>query len=112
MNEEPGTPLSGNELLERLLELESVKKEALIEFDADSFETAAAEQTSLVSRGTLDESELSRERVIAFGAKTRLNLALLLNLISISPYFRLMKQGYTAEGILENAPQRRVVVQV
>ena len=94
-----------------LFELEATKKEALIEFDADSFETAVAEQTSLVSRGTLDKSELSRERVVAFAAQTRLNLALLLNLISISPYFRLMKQGYTAEGIGENAPKQHVTVE-
>ena len=111
MNKESSAPLRGNELLERLFELEATKKEALIEFDADSFETAVAEQTSLVSRGTLDKSELSRERVVAFAAQTRLNLALLLNLISISPYFRLMKQGYTAEGIGENAPKQHVTVE-
>ena len=58
MNKESSAPLRGNELLERLFELEATKKEALIEFDADSFETAVAEQTSLVSRGTLDKSEL------------------------------------------------------
>ncbi len=108
---EPSAPLSGNELLERLLELEAVKNVALLEFDADSYETAAAEQTHLVSLGTLEKSSLSRESVVALAQKTQLNFALLLNLISISPYFALIEQGYTAEGVSEDGPKQRLTVQ-
>ncbi len=108
---EPSAPLAGNDLLERLLELESAKKEALLEFDANAYETASAEQALLVSQGTLEKSELSRERVVALAQKTRLNFALLLNLISISPSFASMQQSYTADGVRENSLKRHVVVQ-
>lgn len=108
---ETSAPLSGNELLERLTQLETVKKEALLDVDSASYETATAEQTLLVSQGALEASELSRERVVALAQKTRLNFALLLNLISISPSFALMQQGYTADGVGENSPKQRVVVQ-
>ena len=94
-------------MLERLIELEAVKHEALLEFDADAYETATSEQTGLVSAGTLKESEVARDRVVVLAKQTRLNSALLLNLISISPYFALMQQGYTAGGGPEAAPWNR-----
>ena len=108
---EPSAPLSGNELLEQLLELETRKKDALLEFDADAYERAVSEQTLLVSQGTLEASALSSERVVALAKQTKLNFALLLNLISISPSFALMQQGYSADGVSENTGKRRVVVQ-
>ena len=104
----PSVPPRGNELLERLIELEAVKHEALLEFDADAYETATSEQTGLVSAGTLEESALARDRVVVLAKQIRLNSALLLNLISISPYFALMQQGYTAGGGAVAAPSSRL----
>ncbi len=108
---EPAVPLAGNLLLERLLELEAVKYCALLEFDADSYEAAAAEQTHLASTATLDPSNLSRESVIALAKKTRLNFALLMNLSSISPSFALGHSSYTADGVGQNTPKRPAVAQ-
>ncbi len=104
-------PLSGNLLLERLLELEALKNTALLEFDPHTYGASAAEQTRLVSAGSMEPSRLSRHTLVALAKQTRLNLALLLNLVSTSPHFEMMQPGYTAEGFRDDAPGGRLAFQ-
>jgi hypothetical protein len=102
-------PPSGNALLEQLFELEAAKHDALQSFDADAYEAAAVEQARLVAvAGPLAEAEVSRDLVVKLAKLARLNSALLLNLISISPRFALAQPGYTAEGGLEGSPLNRL----
>jgi len=89
---------SANAWLERLLELESAKTEALMAFDADRYESSALEQSRLVDSGVPDLATLPRDRARAFAMKARLNSALLLNLFSISPHFALAVQAYGPNG--------------
>ena len=98
MSEQTAQSLSGNRWVDRLLELEVVKKEALLAFDADGYEASSQEQVRLVAAGIPDLENISRDRGLALARQTRLNSALLINLVSISPHFALAQQGYTADG--------------
>ncbi len=110
MSQTPAPPL-GNALLEQLYELEAAKHAALQNFDADAYENTSAEQARLVSAaGTPPANEVSRDLVVALAKLSRLNSALLLNLISISPHFALAQQGYTADGGIEESTRTRVQV--
>lgn len=92
------TGISPEDWIERLLELESAKTDALTGFDADRYEASAREQSRLVDSGVPDLARLPRDRARAFAMKARLNSALLLNLISISPHFALAVQAYGPNG--------------
>ena len=79
-------PPSGNALIKQLHELEAAKHDALQNLDADAYESSSAEQARLVSAaGPPAANEVSSDLVIALAKLARLNSALLLNLISISP---------------------------
>ena len=104
-------PLRGNRLIDRLFELESVKHEALLKFDPDSYEAGVAEQARLASDGVGDASDVSRERIARLAELPKRNAALLLNLISISPHFALAGQEYTSQGSAAQQPRGRVRVE-
>ena len=93
-----GSGLSPEDWLERLLELESIKTDALMAFDADRYESSARDQSRLVDSGIPDLASLKRDRARAFATRARLNSALLLNLFSISPHFALAVQAYGPNG--------------
>lgn len=108
MSEQASHSLSGNEWADRLLELESAKKDALVAFDPDSYDAIARDQMRLVSGRVPDFASISRDRALALAASTRLNSALLLNLISVSPHFALAREGYTADGEPEGRRRGRL----
>lgn len=104
-------PLRGDRLIDRLIELETVKHEALKRFDPDSYEAGVAEQARLVSDESPVASDVSRERVSRLAELTQRNAALLLNLISISPHFALAGQGYTSQGGADKQSRKSVRVE-
>ena len=111
MSEQTAQSLSGNQWIDRLLELEVVKKEALLALDAEGYETGSEEQVRLVAAGVPDLDSISRERALALAEQTRLNSALLINLVSISPHFALAKEGYTSDGEPAGSALDRVQVE-
>jgi hypothetical protein len=111
MSEQNSQDLSGNGWVDRLLELEVVKREALLALDADSYETSSEEQVRLVASGVPNLEQVSRDRALALAEQTRLNSALLINLVSISPHFALAKQGYTSDGESSRSRLDRVQVE-
>lgn len=94
-----GHEATSQDWLERLLELESAKTDALIAFDADRYEASAREQSRLVGSGVPDLATLPRDRARTLAMKVRMNSALLLNLFSISPHFALAVQAYGPSGV-------------
>ena len=104
-------PPSGNALIKQLHELEAAKHDALQNLDADAYESSSAEQARLVSAaGPPAANEVSSDLVVALAKLARLNSALLLNLISISPHFAIARQGYTADGDIEESTRTRVIL--
>lgn len=108
----PATQLSPDEWIERLAELESAKKRALMTFDADLYETSAREQSRLVQSGVPDLRRLPRECARSFALSARLNSALLLNLFSISPHFALAVQAYGPSGAASDSPPAHETLRV
>ena len=86
-------------LVEELLRLESAKHKALVEIDANAYDTHVQTQLRLlsVSRNTTDKTT-NVERLLALSQLITLNTRLLHNLVSTSPLFAFNKNGYTAKG--------------
>ena len=100
-------------LVEELLRLESAKHKALVEIDASAYDRNVREQMRLLAFSKNAPYKVSSvERLLALSQLITLNTRLLQNLVSTSPLFACIKNGYTARGRASSpATSRRVFVE-
>jgi hypothetical protein len=87
-------------VLDQLLSLEDAKRRALIEFDSFAYSEHVQAQNRIIADRSFPGviSPDSTSKLQELSELLRLNSALYQNLLSISPWIALARNGYTPEG--------------
>ncbi len=96
-------------LVSELLRLEGAKHKALVEIDAPAYDECVRQQLQVLA--IVPTGEVDLERLLALSQLIQLNKHLLQNLVSTTPWFAFSENGYTANGSVKAASNRRVTVE-